>query len=162
MKFFYSRFYKWLMRRRGALVRCADCPFWKFHSETFLNVPKFEGRQIHRIGVCKIEEPRLYNMNQLGMAFRAMFENDFCAKHPLHVAKPLATPKYFGVAPSDVSYAPGEKGHEQAGFNRAPTLDEALLMSQFRSGFKPQFNMGPAYGEKPADAPENDKASDNG
>lgn len=167
MSLYDTRLYKWFMRRLGRQVKCSDCPHWRFQRETFLNLPSFEGRQIHRVGLCALDEPRLFNMNELGMAFRAWFADDWCPRHPLHVATPLAEPSLWGL-PSDVSYAPGQPGHDAAGFNRAPTLDEALRLAQGAharrgGGMKYQFIMEPSYVSKPRDTPViNDNEPSNG
>lgn len=133
MKLYNTKFYRWLMRRLGLKVCCNHCPHWRFQKEIFLDTPGSKERRVHRVGFCDLDAPKLFNMNKLGFAFQVWFPDDWCPRHPLYVARPLDIPGTFGVR-SDISYAPGQPGHELAGFNRPPTLDEALRISQGAHG----------------------------
>lgn len=131
MKIYETRFYVWLMRRFRVPATCASCPHWIAHSRSSLLLPGLRWQNnvllrrepqlvVSQGGVCRLDRPRFFNQNELGFAFKLWDARDTCARHPLHVAEM--------VPGSDLRYQPHAPG-AVAGYNRAPTLDEAFRLA---------------------------------
>lgn len=99
-----DRVLAWLDRRATGEVVCRNCPNYQARGS---------------FGTCALEAPFPVNTPEGGIvgALRVRAINDWCAHHPLHFAR-----KSEGLY-----YAPDAfEKKDAAGFNRAPSLAEAL------------------------------------
>lgn len=97
-------------------VACRNCPHYRFIGYKVRNMDS----KRYAIGVCANAAPVMATVPKLTEAMPITYPLEWCRAHPLYVAK----------ISDDLVYAPGAEGtDEHAGFNRAPTIDEALAMA---------------------------------
>lgn len=125
-----------LVRRytRGAAYRpaCGHCPHWIFQGsvprpqnitvlENGAMVTKIQN-VMERVGVCALDQAKIYNDFTTGFALKAWTSEDHCSRHPLYNKRP--------VAGSDLVMDPSSPETQKfGGFNRLPSFAEAMKMA---------------------------------
>ena len=122
-------------------VRCETCPRWRFHcTDTYkmdsgrfafhdqpttrLHVDQEHRTVNYQLGICARSRPQVFNQQEIGLALRLMAPDDFCSLHPLFPAAGSADALRYDPPTLDPDSGP------VAGFNRVPTLAEAIEMAR--------------------------------
>ena len=145
MKFFTQLFLRlwasalWYARMdfKKPSVRCDTCPRWKYHATVrprFIEErdPAAGEREFPPVplGVCALSRPAIVNQGGIGFGLRLFHPDDWCPNHPFYKSAPASDlPKFMPELHDGERNADGTEG-QNAGFDRAPTFEEAMRLAK--------------------------------